>query len=474
MRSGTPLNTVTGAIRHFWWIALLLTVGGVGGALVAAQLRPPTYQATAVLDLDTTQNAGQGFDVALQADQFLSQRYIQMATSRIVLDQVCAASTPRCDPTSLAQEVSASDSKATGMIQISATASSATEAAQLANGVAAQVLAQNSRQIDDRIKPQRDALQATLAQQSTRLHQIRDQLALAKKSSTSDTAVTNAIAPLLADLSQAQTQYNATQTQLQTLQLQQAQLEHTLSPLQVAMPPSKPIDPNPVLYALVGLAAGLIVGFLAALLAERLDDRIRDSGQLAEATGSPLVLEAGVGGRNGAVDRQAASFSLAYASMLARHDSVRAVLVVAATYGDQADQVGVGLATAAAQWGRRVLVIQSYPADHGSGHSPAGEVTSQVVVEAASSQPNGQEVVAADGFDLIIACTPPPGYSSNAMSFMSSTDMAIVVATRRQSRSRDARWAAELLRHTGVRIAGAVLVDRKGRGLKRPAHLAPC
>jgi Mrp family chromosome partitioning ATPase len=56
---------------------------------------------------------------------------------------------------------------------------------------------------------------------------------------------------------------------------------------------------------------------------------------------------------------------------------------------------------------------------------------------------------------------------------MSSTDMAIVVATRRQSRSRDARWAAELLRHTGVRIAGAVLVDRKGRGLRRPAHLAP-
>jgi hypothetical protein len=159
--------------------------------------------------------------------------------------------------------------------------------------------------------------------------------------------------------------------------------------------------------------------------------------------------------------------------MLARHDSVRAVLVVAATYGDQVDEVGVGLATAAAQWGRRVLVIQSYPADHGSGNGPAGEVTSRVVVEAASSQPNGQEVVAADGFDLIIACTPPPGYSSNAMSFMSSTDMAIVVATRRQSRSRDARWAAELLRHTGVRIAGAVLVDRKGRGLSRPAHLAP-
>jgi hypothetical protein len=95
-----------------------------------------------------------------------------------------------------------------------------------------------------------------------------------------------------------------------------------------------------------------------------------------------------------------------------------------------------------------------------------------VVVEA-SSESNGQAVVATDGFDLIIACTPPPGYSSNAMSFMSSTDMAIVVATRRRSRSRDARWATELLRHTGVRIAGAILVDRKGSRQSSPAHLAP-
>src|SRR5256885_1523940 len=188
MKSGTPLSTVTGAVRHFWWIVALLTLIGVAGALAAAQLRPPTYQAAAVLNLDTTQNAGQGFDVALQADQFLSQRYISMASSRVVLDQVCASSKPPCDATALARQVSASDSKGTGMIQISVTASSPAEAARLANAVAAQVLAQNNKQIEDRIKPQRDALQATLAQQNTRVQQIRDQLAVAQKSSASDTA----------------------------------------------------------------------------------------------------------------------------------------------------------------------------------------------------------------------------------------------------------------------------------------------
>jgi hypothetical protein len=162
--------------------------------------------------------------------------------------------------------------------------------------------------------------------------------------------------------------------------------------------------------------------------------------------------------------------------MLARHDPVRAVLVVASTYGDRVDDVGVGLATAAAQWGHRVLVIQSYHPDKGrNGDSAVGEVTSRVVIEAASPQTsNGHELMSNDGFDLIVACTPPPGYSPNAMSFVSSTDLAIVVATRGKSKSRDARWAADLLRHTGVRVAGAVLLDRDGRKKRAaPAHLAP-
>src|ERR1700730_8853519 len=94
MRTGAPLKTVTGAVRHFWWIAAVMTLIGLAAALVATMVRPPTYQGAAMLNLDTSQNASQGFDVALQADQFLSQRYIQMATSAPVLDPVCAAPNP--------------------------------------------------------------------------------------------------------------------------------------------------------------------------------------------------------------------------------------------------------------------------------------------------------------------------------------------------------------------------------------------
>ena len=165
------MRTVTEALRHFWWVLLALALAGVLAAGVLAVKRPPTYQASAVLSLDTSQSVNQGFDVALQADQFLSQRYIQMATSAPVLQRACAASPP-CDPSALAKRVSATDTKGTGVIQVSVTASSPQEAARLANAVAAAIIAQNNQEVDSRIKPQRDLLEQNLKQ---RVEQLVDQ-----------------------------------------------------------------------------------------------------------------------------------------------------------------------------------------------------------------------------------------------------------------------------------------------------------
>ena len=79
------LDSIGGALRrrHRWvWLPPLAAVAAAG--LLAAFL-PPTYEATAQLALDEQQEAGLGFDLALQADQYLTQRYVAMATSRPVL-----------------------------------------------------------------------------------------------------------------------------------------------------------------------------------------------------------------------------------------------------------------------------------------------------------------------------------------------------------------------------------------------------
>src|SRR2546427_3396699 len=85
-----PLATVGKALRLRHW--LVWGVAGLAGALAlgAASTRTPTYQATALLAVDESQNVSQGFDIALQADQYLEQKYITLATSPAVLSSVCA------------------------------------------------------------------------------------------------------------------------------------------------------------------------------------------------------------------------------------------------------------------------------------------------------------------------------------------------------------------------------------------------
>src|SRR5437879_3969440 len=153
-----PLATVGKALRLRHW--LVWGVAGLAGALAfaAASTRPLTYQATALLQVDESQNVSQGFDIALQADQYLQQRYISMATSQAVLTRVCdmeiaaqaappaapgaaapapaaappAAAQPSpgaaisptplpsCTPAQLSKQVSAASTRATGALAITA------------------------------------------------------------------------------------------------------------------------------------------------------------------------------------------------------------------------------------------------------------------------------------------------------------------------------------------------------------------
>src|SRR2546430_10315105 len=147
MEAPTPRKTAGGALARHHRLLVLVVLACTGAAALAAMLRPPTYEATAVLGLDESQAVSGGFDLAVQADQFLSQRYIRMATSRPLLEQVCAAAATSCTAASLAQRVSATTSKTGGAIQVTVTAGSGRPAAALANAVAGQVLEEHRAEI---------------------------------------------------------------------------------------------------------------------------------------------------------------------------------------------------------------------------------------------------------------------------------------------------------------------------------------
>jgi capsular polysaccharide biosynthesis protein len=287
---GLPIATVGRALRRRHWLVWGTALGACVVALVAALVRPPTYQATAVLALDETQTVDQGFDVAMQADQYLTQRYIASATGPGVLGQVCRVEGRGCDAASLARRVSAAALKTTGLIGITANASSPGAASRLANDVARQLLTRNQSEVDAYLAPQRTLLQEQLSQTDGQIADVQRSIQAAQAAGGSEAAVSNAQAPLLLRLQQLQADHTATYSRLQDVRVLQSRLTGSLVIDQPATPPARPIDPDPLRYLLVGGAGGLAAGFLAALAFERYRDRIEDSAELAEATGSPVVL----------------------------------------------------------------------------------------------------------------------------------------------------------------------------------------
>jgi capsular polysaccharide biosynthesis protein len=391
-----PLGTVGGALRRrhrLVWLPALAAVA-VAGLLVA--VLPATYEATALLGLDEQQEAGLGFDLALQADQYLTQRYVAMATSAPVLDRVCAGAGAGCDPNVLAREVTAAPTKAAGVIAVTVRMGSAVQAARMATAVARQVVAQNQAQAVATAAPTRTYLNGQLDQLERQQQAIQARM----------TAAPSGAQPaLLAQLQMTQQQYTATYGRIQDADVQQARLSAALLVRQVASVPSRPADPDLVRYVLVAAAAGLTGGFLLALLVDLLDRRVRDGGDLAAATGADVVLDAD--------PRFAATECCALLLNAGTGGGTPDdVLVVAASRHDAAGGVGDDLARAAAEMGRPMTVS--------------------------------------------VAAAPTVDPRTLLRARMASA--AVLVATRGRTAGADARRTAHLLRRAGAEVRAAILL----------------
>jgi len=199
----STLPTIGRALRSKLWLILLLALASGLAAYEASLLRPHVYEASALLSIDESQTSSQGFDVAMQADQFLAQRFISLGTSREVLQAVCASEPSGCNPVTLARQIRVTTPQSTAQLLIIADASSPSTAARLANEVATALIARNRSQVDQQMGPQLTLLQNQLQTLSAQLSQATLQAAADERAGKS-----NALA--VAQLSFRQAQYSST------------------------------------------------------------------------------------------------------------------------------------------------------------------------------------------------------------------------------------------------------------------------
>src|SRR5437879_1863344 len=212
----SPLPTIGRALRSKLWLILLLTVASGVAAYEATLVRPQVYEASTLLSIDESQTSSQGFDVAMQADQFLAQRFISLGTSREVLQAVCVRERSGCNPVTLARQIRVTTPQSTAQLLIIADASSPSTAARLANEVATALIARNRSQVDQQMGPQLTLLQNQLQTLSAQLSQATQLAAADERAGKSN-------ATEVAQLSFLQAQYSSTFQRLQDFEVQRSQ-----------------------------------------------------------------------------------------------------------------------------------------------------------------------------------------------------------------------------------------------------------
>jgi capsular polysaccharide biosynthesis protein len=473
MDERAAVKTIANAIKHRKYLAVAIVALFLIAAGVASIVRTPVYQGTALMFVDERFNSSQGFDLALQAGELLSAHFIQIATSRSVLDRACsgkyfdtAASTGvSCTADGLGSRVSANTVKGTDWIGVYVTAPTAAESAALANAVARAMLDQDEADVTQLLAPTSDYLQAEIKRLNTAIAVEQAAIAQLQRQHVAASGVPAqqaAIATHQTNLALLQSQYAATYTQSQNLVIEKNRLVGSLTLAQPAIAPTKPIDPNPLTYLAVGLIAGLCVAFATVLLVDRFDDRLFEGQSLSDAAGTPLVIAISNRPSRSLSGRSPDPYALARANLLAQNPDLTKLLVVAASPTDRVRQVAAGLGIACVQAGLRVLVVdaesQSYVM-HQQSVRNGSRMT--IISAAAAGDPRVPNEDLADGegkYDLTILSAPSPDSDPTAVSLAHTADIAIVVATARRTRFSDVRRTAETLRLAGIKVSASVLV----------------
>lgn len=275
---------------------------------------------------------------------------------------------------------------------------------------------------------------------------------------------------------------------------------------QVVQPPTEraaPVSAGPGMHLAGGLAAGALLGLLAAVSAHAQDRTVRGAVACSRAAGVPVL---GSVPSDPAIRRLPLSLhveddsprSEAYRQVRTNLDFVtvgvapQVVVVAGAAPTEGRSTVVVELATALAEAGRRVVVVDTDLRGHGAGIllgletsvGLSGVLSRQVsledavqpwgrgrfdVVTAGRLPPNPTEFLDSSAFaevlstlrlryDVVLLDSPPCRTSADAGLLCARADAVVLVVHHAQSDVEEVEAGADDLRATGTPLIGVVLV----------------
>ena len=479
----TSLRSIRGALRRRAWVVCAAAVAGlvVSGVLYVAV--PPGYQAATSILITHNLNVDPGSQ--MQGD-------VELAQSLQVADRAVHKLGTHQSVTSFARSYTVS-APTDRLLQITASASSASEAERRANAVAAEFLRYRAELLGIEQQIELPTLSQQIAVVQGQLPVIAQQIAAATALPPSAKRKAElhglAIRQRTAQAALGALNYEVTNYPVLTLSM----IRGT-----AVLDPAAPIPPSRRHLALntglAGLFAGLAVGLGVVLIGAVTSDRLRRRRDIARALGAPIRLTVGrirttgwlpgrprlAAAREGDMPRLVAHLR---SSVRDGNGPTAALAVVPVGNADIAAQALVRLATECAREGRRVLLADlaygapaagllrvSDPGIHVAGADPDRIVVAvagprrRLLVgpfspaqQALSTQPDKVLAAACGSADLILTlATLDPALGAEHLATW-TTDVVVVVTAGR-SAAASLKSTGEMIRLAGTRLVSAVLV----------------
>ncbi len=497
-----------------WLWLILLSVGiAASASYLASRAATPLYQTkTTLLVGQGTQNLNlSSYD--LYIGQQLAQTYAELVKREPVLKGVVESLGLKRNWTTLAGQVSARAVPNTQLIEVFVVDSDRKRAKALADEVAAQLIMQSptnpnalSPEQAEFTKSQLADLQQKIESAQTEGNRLRQELD-ATSSARQIQSLNNQIALLDQRISSWQNTYS------QLLLTQGGTSRAALSVLEEATVPAAPISPNTRMNVLLASALGLVLSLAGAFLIEYLDDTIKSPEDAVRATGLPMLgAIARIEGDKYPDKLIAASHPLAptvEAYRVVRTniqfssiDKPAHTLMITSPNPSEGKSVMLAnLAVVMAQSGMKVIIVDTdlrRPVQHRIFGLPNRNGMSDAVLQqnvelndhlqetgvdnlrlmsSGSLPPNPAELLGSERMlniieglkeisDIVLFDSPPTLVVTDAAILGSRTDGAILVNDSGNTRTAEARRAADELRRLRVNLLGVVLnrVPLGGRG----------
>ncbi|MCI0398626.1 MAG: polysaccharide biosynthesis tyrosine autokinase, partial [Chloroflexi bacterium] len=278
------LKAYIAPLRKWWWLILATTLMASVSSYLATRQQPPIYRASATLLIGSTlENPNpSGSDIILS--QQLAQTYVDLAK----LAQIREATMKNLGLTQLPEYVVSSQLN-TQLIKIEVTDTSPERATAVANELANQLVLRSPTSAQAEERARLAFINQELDDLEVKIEETKNEIT-AKQQELAASFSARAISDLQGQITALETKLNTLQTNYATLVSSTQQgARNTISVIQEATLPERPVGPNKPLTILVISLIGFILAAGAAYLLEYLDDTIKSPDDIEKLSGLPTL-----------------------------------------------------------------------------------------------------------------------------------------------------------------------------------------